>query len=434
MKILVDNSAYHLANLGDLAMLQVAVRRLRALWPHATINVITESAYLLRLYCPEAQAIVVDGRYGRLPGFINEYVPRPIAQSVLNLREKAWSTYPNQARVASQLIKKIRSRSRASQAAPARDTSNDTGALPPAQVLEAIHQADLVVATGGGYLVDGFDHAFVVLNTLQTAIELGKPTALLGQGIGPVSEPSLFAKAQQVLPSVDLIALREQRSSLPILKRLEIDLERVITTGDDAVELAYQSKQAVLGTGIGINLRLASYSDVQHDEVNLLRQALHRVGAKYHAPLISLPVSQVVGESDVQAIRQILTGYHHTVNSWEQLSSPAKLIQRIATCRVVVTGSYHAAVFALSQGIPVVGLAKSDYYKGKFLGLADQFGIGCHVVLLDDERLPARLEAAIDAAWQTANDVRPQLLVAAERQIAQSHAAYRRLGKLLPSA
>lgn len=434
MKILVDNSAYHLANLGDLAMLQVAVKRLQTLWPHATINVITESAYLLRLYCPEAQAIVVDGRYGRLPGFINAYVPRPIAQSVLNLREKAWSTYPNQARVASQLIKKIRSRSRASRVAPARDTSHDTGALPPAQVLEAIHQSDLVVATGGGYIVDGFDHAFVVLNTLQTAIELGKPTALLGQGIGPVSEPSLFAKAQQVLPSVDLIALREQRSSLPILKRLEIDLDRVMTTGDDAVELAYQSKQAVLGTGIGVNLRLASYSDVQHDEVSILREVVHRVGSKYNASLISLPVSQVVGESDVHAIRQLLAEYRHTIDSWEQLSSPAKLIQRITGCRVVVTGSYHAAVFALSQGIPVVSLAKSDYYKGKFLGLADQFGIGCHVVLLDDEQLATRLEAAIDAAWRAATDMRPQLLAAAERQIEQGQAAYRRLATLLPSA
>jgi polysaccharide pyruvyl transferase WcaK-like protein len=415
-------------------MLQVAVRRLRTLWPQATINVITESAYLLRLYCPEAQPIVVAGRYGRLPGFINAYVPRPIAQSVLSLRAKAWNTYPNQARLASQLIKKVSHRSRAGQAAPARDESAAAVALPPPQVLEAIHQSDLVVATGGGYLVDGFDHAFVVLNTLQTAIELGKPTAMLGQGIGPVSEPTLLAKAQQVLPLVDLIALREQRASLPILKQLAVDLNRVITTGDDAVELAYQSQPADLGTGIGINLRLASYSDVQHDEVNLLRQVLHRVAAKYHAPLISLPVSQVVGESDSQAIRQLLAGYRNTVDSWEQLSAPATLIQRIATCRVVVTGSYHAAVFALSQGIPVVGLAKSNYYKGKFLGLADQFGTGCHVVLLDDELLPARLEEALDAAWSTAKAVRPQLLAAAKQQIERGHTAYRRLGALLPSA
>jgi colanic acid/amylovoran biosynthesis protein len=254
---------------------------------------------------------------------------------------------------------------------------------------------------------------------------------MFGQGIGPVSEISLLTKAKSVLPSVNLIALREKRSSLPILKRLEVDLNKVITTGDDAVELAYQSKRSDLGAGIGINVRLASYSDIHDHELNTLRKVLHRVGSKYNAPLVSLPVSQVVGESDVQAIRQLLAGYGNTVSNWRLLNPPTKLVERIAGCRVVVTGSYHAAVFALSQGIPVVGLAKSDYYKSKFLGLEDQFGTGCQVVLLDDEHLPAHLEASIDAAWRMAEDVRPHLLLAAEKQIDLGHAAYRRLCELL---
>ena len=35
---------------------------------------------------------------------------------------------------------------------------------------------------------------------------------------------------------------------------------------------------------------------------------------------------------------------------------------------VEVTGSYHAGVFALAQGIPVVGLLQSAYYEQKFIG------------------------------------------------------------------
>ena len=30
--------------------------------------------------------------------------------------------------------------------------------------------------------------------------------------------------------------------------------------------------------------------------------------------------------------------------------------------RLVITGSYHAGVFALAQGVPVLALAKSAYY------------------------------------------------------------------------
>ena len=48
----------------------------------------------------------------------------------------------------------------------------------------------------------------------------------------------------------------------------------------------------------------------------------------------------------------------------------ALVIERVGECRVVVTGSYHGAVFALAQGIPVVALVKSPYYVNKMAGLA----------------------------------------------------------------
>jgi colanic acid/amylovoran biosynthesis protein len=92
---------------------------------------------------------------------------------------------------------------------------------------------------------------------------------------------------------------------------------------------------------------------------------------------------------------------------------------------VVVAGSYHAGVFALAGGVPVVGLARSAYYVDKFRGLADQFGHGCEVVLLKDEEDGA-IETAIEYLWQAAEDLRPHLLAAAADQIAAGHRAYRK--------
>jgi colanic acid/amylovoran biosynthesis protein len=132
--------------------------------------------------------------------------------------------------------------------------------------------------------------------------------------------------------------------------------------------------------------------------------------------------------ADTTTIERLRAGAENESDLGGNMDSPGIVIEQVGRCRVVVTGAYHAAVFALSQGIPAVVLSdsKSLYYMDKLTGLADQFGCGCEVVLLDMPDLPRRLTSAIDRAWQTAEDVRAPLLAAAGRQIEESEAAYRR--------
>jgi colanic acid/amylovoran biosynthesis protein len=104
-----------------------------------------------------------------------------------------------------------------------------------------------------------------------------------------------------------------------------------------------------------------------------------------------------------------------------------EVIRQAGECRVVVTGSYHAGVFALAQGVPVVGIARSEYYRDKFHGLAGQFGPGCTVLHADEAPFAGKLGEAIDRAWNEAETVRPQLLRAAESQVLAARAAYERL-------
>ncbi|MGH9559873.1 MAG: hypothetical protein ACRD3S_00330, partial [Terracidiphilus sp.] len=97
-----------------------------------------------------------------------------------------------------------------------------------------------------------------------------------------------------------------------------------------------------------------------------------------------------------------------------------------------VTGSYHAGVFALAQGIPVVGLIRSAYYEQKFKGLQAQFPGGCRVL---DLRTPLRSEAIRDAtldALESADGMRESLLAAAAEQVALSREAYRTAQILCP--
>jgi colanic acid/amylovoran biosynthesis protein len=128
-----------------------------------------------------------------------------------------------------------------------------------------------------------------------------------------------------------------------------------------------------------------------------------------------------------------LAGFDDQSDGGSTLDTPLKVIQQAGRCRVVVTGAYHAAVFALAQGIPVVALANAPYYVSKFLGLEDQFGLGCETVFLSDPNLLEKLRTALERTWQSAEMVRLPLQNAAFRQIQSSWGAYYRVKDIIAS-
>ncbi|MBX6331151.1 MAG: hypothetical protein IRY91_04820, partial [Gemmatimonadaceae bacterium] len=62
MRILVDPSTFDCRNMGDVAMLQVALARLRATWAHASIEVITDDPAALAAHAPEVTPVPHAGR------------------------------------------------------------------------------------------------------------------------------------------------------------------------------------------------------------------------------------------------------------------------------------------------------------------------------------------------------------------------------------
>ncbi|MGI2905521.1 polysaccharide pyruvyl transferase family protein [Tolypothrix sp. VBCCA 56010] len=426
MKILVEQSGYNLTNVGDLAMLQVAVERLKSFWPNASITIFTKAPEKLYEYCPDTLPLLPSGRQlwiGPPLHFVHNLIPSSKStQFWRHLEYEIRRKYPYLLR---KLIDfKLKRK-------PEQHKQFD-------KFMEVVFNADLVVATGGGYITDTFKVCTIAaLETLELANHLGKPTVMLGQGLGPINSPDLINMAKDVLPSVDLISLREKRAGVPLLKSLGVSQERVITTGDDAIELAYRYRNTALGDGIGVNLRIAEYSGVNSSLLETVRLALHDAAKKWDAPLIPAPIdhssSEGFIESDSVTIQKLLKGYDDNSDGGQNLNTPLKVIKQIGCCRVVVTGSYHAGVFALSQGIPVIALAKSEYYVDKFYGLADQFGVGCEVLLLNDPELEKKLVESITHAWESAEQLKPQLLEAAKRQIELAHTAYKRVFDLVNS-
>jgi polysaccharide pyruvyl transferase WcaK-like protein len=417
-------------NKGNNALLQAAMQRMQNFWPQASLGAITFAPNLLRMYYPYATPIdpanlrPIQSRFDRY----SRWIPVAFRWAMFEWREEVWHRRHTRERL-SQSHMVTTPDHLTSEFSGVRINAEDARR---AELKKALSQFDIYVATGGGYMCDSDKRMLLdVFDRLEAAIAVGIPTVLVGQGIGPLKDLDLLARAREILPAVDLIFYRNRPNGLPLLQSFNVPAERLFLTGDDAVEMAYENRQPALGNGIGVSLRVAHYTQIEKGHIELVRQVLHTIAKLHRAQLVAIPISSAHHESDITHIRQILDGYERVSISWRKLDSPVDTIKRVRRCRLVVTGTYHGAIFALAQGIPVIGIARSDEYFDKLSELCDEFPGGIQVFRLGDAQLSEKLAGSIEDAWQRAEDVRPSLLASALRQIEWQHAAYQRIYELM---
>ena len=406
MRILIENSGYHLQNMGDVAMLQVAAQRIRAAYPNAELLTLTHSAERLERYVggtalePRRRQLWLESRALPIP-IRKSWLPKTLGEQMTVAEQCFQVGYP---RMAAASIRMLGGRDPKS--------NNQTS-----EFVDDVDSCDLVVVTGGGFLTDSFlSVANNVLTTLQLAQNLGKPTLVFGQGIGPLTCHQTCKRVSKVLSKVSHIGIREQRTGLEVLNRCGVPASQIVSTGDDAVQLAYDRRTEEPGAALGVNLRLASYSGVGEPQKELVKQELIQFLKRRSMPSVIAPISYFGPEQDAQRVHEVLqgtAGFNDSIPS----ESATSIIDVIGQCRFVVTGSYHAGVFALSQGIPIVALVASEYYQNKFLGLQDQFGGGCQIIDISAANGADQLRAALDYTFEQAPACREGLLEAARKQI-----------------
>ncbi|MGN6475468.1 MAG: polysaccharide pyruvyl transferase family protein, partial [Mycobacteriales bacterium] len=233
VRVLVDQSGYDLRNLGDVAMLQSCVRRLQVLLPDADIGVFCHDAALLAMFCPGAIPVAVTRRKratgsGRL-------------RSLRLAMAQLWKIVGPYT---------VRSSGRRSSAD-----------APPRGWREALRWADIVVASGGGYVTDTWWwHGSAVLSVLHAAQRMDKPTAMFGQGLGPLTRRLLRRQARAVLPGLAVLSLRGVTGD-PLARELGVKPDALVVTGDDALEMV-DGDLPRLGDAVGVNVRVSGYSGV----------------------------------------------------------------------------------------------------------------------------------------------------------------------------
>jgi polysaccharide pyruvyl transferase WcaK-like protein len=254
---------------------------------------------------------------------------------------------------------------------------------------------------------------------------------MFGQGIGPLTSPELARQAARVLKKVDLLMLREKRLGPNLLGRFGVDPAHVRVTGDDAVEMAYAHRPDRLGTNLGLNLRTGRRSGIDRAMIGHLRGALTAFARARTAGVVALPIALNPDHGDMEAIGEALGPEALAAARRSAVESPRAAICAASGCRIVVTAAYHAAVFALAQGVSALCLASSEYYLEKFQGLRDLFGEGCRVLSMNGPETAASLPDLLQESWERAEALRMSLLKAAELQIRSSHEAYEHLGLLI---
>jgi colanic acid/amylovoran biosynthesis protein len=421
MNILIELGAHYLNNFGDVSMFIVGLERIQALVPSATLYIHTSVPEKIKELFPQVQTIPLNGsalwyqtwfptvsgwkRFARLGYFLKRlesWAKLRYPRGVLNLY-RTW----------------LRLRNR---------LGSQTERLNQMDIfISIVAKSDIFVMTGHGGLTDEFmanDKRY--LSIMESFLHHKKKVFLFGVGMGPLTMPELTIPARKALSRVNFIGIREKRTIPTLLKKFGVPENRYAVTGDDALELAYKLRNTQMGSALGMNIRMASYSEVTDSLAPKLRKAFDDFSQTTPTDFLPIPIS-ISHEriSDIEAVRQLVGDEHVPPEEWNRVYDTTEdVIRQISRCRVVVTGSYHAAVFALAQGIPVVGLAKSDYYMSKFRGLLDLFDVGMEVVILDGQTIDQRLTWAIRYLWENAEALRPAILSATEAQIEAGQRAY----------
>jgi len=365
-RVFVDHSGYDLLNIGDTAMLKATVTRLQERWPGARIQVVTTSRERLAALCPGTDPIVLvpdRGPIGWLPGRVRGGVGLRYKRAVSARPWAAWRFSPG-----------------------------------AGQLLDALRRCDLAVCSGGGFVNDSFLlHASGVLAALRSVQRRGVVTAMLGQGYGPLNNQALEELASQVIPQLALISLRGPRGQQAV-SELRAGRDAPVVSGDDALELAGAGQPAV-GSALGVNLRATAYTGLQPRLAGQIASITETAAAAAGMPLRGLPISWHADGEDWRALAGAFGADSAVARTGWSVRDIGSLAEAVAGCRIVVTSSYHAAVFALARGIPVLGISSTPYYDGKFGGLRELYGPRAVCVLAVSEGgWPDRLRHLVRAA------------------------------------
>lgn len=254
--------------------------------------------------------------------------------------------------------------------------------------------ADVIVATGGGYLLTRRTVGYTLVLILQLlpiviSKRLGKKVILFSQSVGPFSSSFHKWLTKKVIQNVDLIITREN-ISFHMLVEMGIASEKIFQSGDAAFLLSIKNE----------SIRDKKYSDIVSNKRPLIGITVrggfsNSIQTKYESVMISFVQSILnMTRGTVVLIPQCTSALHHEddrevslriikhfrntrrvihIDKQLKLEDILSLYRRLD---YLVATRMHSAIFALNSRIPVLAIS----YEYKFEGIMNDLGLNSWVI------------------------------------------------------
>jgi len=249
--------------------------------------------------------------------------------------------------------------------------------------------ADLVISTGGTYLVENYSLAARVYDYYFT-LALQKPLVFFTQSLGPFHKPENQRDMKRIFDKASLILLRDE-ASYQNLKDINVDVSRarvcadVVFSDTSAATLtAAKSRQTGNPLTVGISVREWKFFKGRSTEEGL--EKYYRSVAAVCEYIVTGLGGKVIFISTCQAIKEYhvddsvtaqeiygllseLTKKGTVVNT--DFHRPDQLKYIIKDFDVVISTRMHTAIQALNLGVPVLPIAYEFKTKELFGKLID---------------------------------------------------------------
>ena len=246
---------------------------------------------------------------------------------------------------------------------------------------QAIADADLVVIAGGGNMSSIWPQHIALRSVIGgLARGAGTPLVVTGQTIGPALTSDDAALVAGLLGSAALVGVREP-DSLALVRGLGIS--DAVLNPDDASFIAdlttstaaprprpYCLVTLAAHTGTFDRARFAAGTAALLDHV----AASTGLEIVFSAHFGSLVGGAPRGDELVhERVRTLMTA----ASAVEPVVDTATSAALARAASLVISSRYHPVVFAVSGGVPSIGLAVDDYTTTKLTGALTNFGAAC---------------------------------------------------------
>lgn len=260
------------------------------------------------------------------------------------------------------------------------------------QVLAEYSSADLIVSTGGTYLVEDYGLETRVFD-YNVSLLMQRPLVFFTQSLGPFLELSNQRKLNKIFNNALLILLRDELS-LSYLRDLNVNECKVHVSSDAVFSLAEEKAlKDASGRSWPKNPRLKIAISVRYwkhfknitkiDGMKKFQDALRVVTKhlvqEFNAEITYLSTCQGVPEywtNDSKVAMEIVNPLDEdiqknvTVN--DEFHSPEDLLELLKSYDLVIATRMHMAILALASGTPVFPIA----YEFKTQELFNRLGLG----------------------------------------------------------